>query len=557
MNRTLISSVLVASLALACSSDGKSVGELSAGGADAGSTGDGDGDGDGDGEDSGDGDGDGDDDGKPKLDVGPDDTGGDGDGDGDPCRVPDGEMDAPLPCEETAPPNSFEPKIQFEWWGPNGDDHSGVIPLVANLTDDDENGEIDLCDTPDIVVVATNLGQPPVPPGHIYVLDGGTGNLHFSIDTGVSWAGTPAIGDIDGDGISEIVALTHDLQVIAFEHDGTPKWGPVGPVGFVNYGTALAMADLDADGDVEIFGDDVVLDHEGNLLWSSNYHWQYTGTTAADLDDDGDLELIQGNRAWHHDGSAYYQAAGVGEGFPQVADLDDDGRPEILVTTVKGFSILEDDGSVKPGVHNLTPTGDPVTSLNWRRPATVHDFDGDGKAEFAQSSAAHYTVYEPDPVAIVWSADVLDASGISAGTAFDFLGDGIAEAMYADETKLFVYDGEGVPLLTTDRSSGTMIEYPTVADVDNDGSAEILFVSYTPSHWNQPQTPTLVVVRDAEDRWIQARRIWNQHTYHVTNVREDGTIPQVEAQHWKHLNTFRTQAQILPGGGTCKPEPEG
>ena len=64
------------------------------------------------------------------------------------------------------------------------------------------------------------------------------------------------------------------------------------------------------------------------------------------------------------------------------------------------------------------------------------------------------------------------------------------------------------------------------------------------------------VIRDVDDRWIQARRIWNQHTYHVTNVREDGTIPQFEPPHHVGLNTFRTNAQI-EDGGVCKPPPAG
>ena len=65
-------------------------------------------------------------------------------------------------------------------------------------------------------------------------------------------------------------------------------------------------------------------------------------------------------------------------------------------------------------------------------------------------------------------------------------------------------------------------------------------------------TPTLQVIRDADDRWIQARRIWNQHTYHVTNVNEDGTIPDVEPASWQLLNTYRTNAQI-EGGVVCVP----
>jgi hypothetical protein len=60
------------------------------------------------------------------------------------------------------------------------------------------------------------------------------------------------------------------------------------------------------------------------------------------------------------------------------------------------------------------------------------------------------------------------------------------------------------------------------------------------------------VIRDQQDRWIQARRIWNQHTYHVTNVREDGTIPRHEPASWERLDTFRTNAQIN-GSGVCQP----
>jgi hypothetical protein len=148
----------------------------------------------------------------------------------------------------------------------------------------------------------------------------------------------------------------------------------------------------------------------------------------------------------------------------------------------------------------------------------------------------------------IWTANVIDNSGYAAGTAFDFLGDASAEAMYADETTLFIYDENGDPLLTSPRESWTQWEYPVVADVDNDGSAEIVVGSN-----GNGQAPAIQVIRDVEDRWIQARRIWNEHTYHVTNVREDSTIPQFEPKHWLTLNTYRTQAQIAAGGDVCEP----
>ena len=100
--------------------------------------------------------------------------------------------------------------------------------------------------------------------------------------------------------------------------------------------------------------------------------------------------------------------------------------------------------------------------------------------------------------------------------------------------------------METLRTSGTLFEYPSIADVDNDGSAEILVVGYS-------SVPAIRVFGDVTDGWVSARRIWNQHSYHVTNVREDGSIPQIEPPNWQTLNTFRAQAQIADDGATCLP----
>jgi hypothetical protein len=219
------------------------------------------------------------------------------------------------------------------------------------------------------------------------------------------------------------------------------------------------------------------------------------------------------------------------------------------LTNANGLALIEHTGAVT--YQGLRPTGAPAGGLTWLRPATIHDFDGDGAAEYATSSANDYTVYEADG-SILWTAPVSDLSGVAAGTAFDFLGDGDAEAMYADENFMFVFDAMGNVLLQTPRTSRTGTEYPVVADVDNDGSAEIVVVSNEPIFGGGATAPPVQVIRDVDDRWIQARRIWNQHTYHVTNVREDGTIPAVEPRHWELLDTFRTQAQI-EAGGVCQP----
>ncbi len=90
------------------------------------------------------------------------------------CKVID-DMDAVGECRISAPPDSFEPELQWVWSGANGETWSVATPLVANLTDDDDNGEIDLCDVPDIVVVVSGPGLL----GHLYVLDGASGAEHL------------------------------------------------------------------------------------------------------------------------------------------------------------------------------------------------------------------------------------------------------------------------------------------------------------------------------------------------------------------------------------------
>ncbi len=472
----------------------------------------------------------------------------------DMCKVAD-DMNGVGECGDQAPPGSFDPDIQWTWTGAS-DPYSIVTPLVANLTDDDDNGVIDLCDQPDVVVVASTLSGAPNGGGRIYVLDGATGTVHVKIDSTVDHTVTPAVGDIDDDGLPEIVTGQVGGKLMGFEHDGTPKWvsnqnlwSSTGFDGVAIYSSAVALADMDNDGDVEIVSANWVADHLGNPVFTAPQpSGNWSATAIADLDGDGDQELVLGHAAYHHDGSPYV-VTGLGSGYPQVANLDGDPEPEILLMNKNGITVLEHDGAVK--YQGLRPTGDPVGFTTWLRPATVHDFDGDGTSEYAVSSANNYTVYEPDAT-IVWKAAVSDQSGIAAGTAFDFLGDGVAEAMYADEQFMFIFDGTGSPLLQIARTSGTLSEYPVVADVDDDGSAEVVVVS---NQFNGA-SPTVQVIRDVQDRWIQARRIWNQHTYHVTNVREDGTIPQFEPPSWAQLNTYRTNAQI-EGGGLCKPPPAG
>jgi hypothetical protein len=145
------------------------------------------------------------------------------------------------------------------------------------------------------------------------------------------------------------------------------------------------------------------------------------------------------------------------------------------------------------------------------------------------------------------------SSAATGSTIFDFTGDGKPEALYSDQQKLRVFNGpNGNVLFETCNTTGTLLEYPLVVDVDNDGHADIVVVSNAyaigdPSVACQDQAggpmgeSGIRVFSDPNLTWVRTRAIWNEHPYHITNVNDDGTIPRVEAPNWTQpgLDDFR------------------
>jgi hypothetical protein len=146
-----------------------------------------------------------------------------------------------------------------------------------------------------------------------------------------------------------------------------------------------------------------------------------------------------------------------------------------------------------------------------------------------------------------------DSSQVTGSTVFDFNGDGAAEVVYNDECYFRVYSGLDAAVLFREPSeSRTRTENAVVADVDNDGNAEIVFPTSTESAFCSDRTlaprfnPGIEVWGDLSDLWVSARRVWNEHAYHVTNVLESGGVPLREPESWRdyggrEYNTYRSQ----------------
>jgi hypothetical protein len=157
-------------------------------------------------------------------------------------------------------------------------------------------------------------------------------------------------------------------------------------------------------------------------------------------------------------------------------------------------------------------------------PPTIADFDNDGLPEIGVAGAYRYVVLETNGT-VKWQQPIQDGSSNFTGSSvFDFDGDGTAEVVYGDEVYLRVYRGTtGEVLYQLAKSSGTATEYPVIADVDGDGNAEI--VAGANSLFGFGPQNGIYVIGDRNNTWVNTRQIWNQHTYHITNVNDDGTIP--------------------------------
>jgi hypothetical protein len=166
----------------------------------------------------------------------------------------------------------------------------------------------------------------------------------------------PVLGEVDGDPGLEIVVANKHNEVRVYAGDGTLE-ATIPYEGTVFYSTAVALGDLDSDGLAEIVvqtnewlnvlrGDGTAYPgwpvHLGSPLWMGN-----SSPVIGDVDGDGDQDIVvtvqqagsgtQGEvHAYDSDGSmlaAFPKPLPMGAGgVPAIADFDLDGRNEIIVT---------------------------------------------------------------------------------------------------------------------------------------------------------------------------------------------------------------------------------
>ncbi len=406
-------------------------------------------------------------------------------------------------------------------WTYSGKQNCWMTPVIGNLDDDNGDGRVDEDDSPEVVFTAD---------GFVVALNGATGAEVWTYP-GNSYAGT-LIADVDSDGYPDVVTADAQGRTMALEGDGTLKWTANDMLATLNY-MIHNVADLDEDGNPEIIHDSVVLNGEDGtedfrMTVPTSGGWNYRLPAIADVDNDGDQEIALEGTLFDSDGDELWTTGEVGAyGFwPVIIQADSDDEAEIGFVGAK-WTLWDDDGSQ---IFERTYAGTAQPG-----PPCAGDFDGDGTAEVAWPSYQTFVMYELDGTQ-VWSVPMDDTSGLAGCSGYDLNNDGALEILFADQSSFTIFDGSTGAELYSDNThrSPTIFEYPTIADIDADGHADIIV-----SHYGSGAAVT--AYEHDGDGWPAAGSTWNVHDFAITNINPDGSVPIEPEPSWLKYNVYRAR----------------
>ncbi len=345
-------------------------------------------------------------------------------------------------------------------WPKNIGDNNIVSPAAADL---EQNGKID------IVAASASSSNPNA----IYawhadgsLLPGWPRNL------GQEVVNTPAIGDIDGDGKPEIITTTyadfsndsrawvHVFTSDGHQMDGWPVAIPVTISGYTDYTSPPVLGDLDGDGMPEIvFGTKNgwvhVLKSNGTELsgWPKQgspdtLNAKLVSPVLGDVNADGNLEVVGVSlsfqvNVWRADGSLLpgwpVNTPGYALGQAALADLDGNGDLEIILHSNQDLLYAWDYTGLQlfGWPVNVRPQfGNPV----WPQPMAV-DLNGDGHAEVLAVSDERkvYGLNWQGEQVPGWPHYMINLGRVT-GAVGDLDGDGKLELVAADTDYVYAWD---------------------------------------------------------------------------------------------------------------------
>jgi len=294
-------------------------------------------------------------------------------------------------------------------------------------------------------------------------------------------ASTPSAGDLDGDGALELVVAGGGGNLVCLEAEGTLKWRRA-LTGEVEW-SAPVVADLQGDGTPEVIVGTqgahlyCLAGANGSVLWEREPGWIGGLLAAADLDGDGRREILlplgralqclddRGEKRWEFTQPVACNAASVG-------DLDGDGKPEIVAAfDDRRVACLDAAGKCRwlaLGGYSGGGEGTLSGPTLWREgnDGRVVVADGGGGVRCLDAQGRE-----------LWYLNVRGPAG-EAPVAGDVDGDGAVEVLLGlDDDGTVVCIGPGPQVDWRFSADFRVVSSPTLVDVEGDGRTEVLVSS--------------------------------------------------------------------------------
>lgn len=421
-----------------------------------------------------------------------------------------------LSCSQNLGPisNPWQWFLHFNW--PSSPEQFQNISMQPSV----QNVDTDL--QPEIIFVALDDTSTS---GRLRIVDGQSLTLEDAFDLALNPYSDLLVVDTDGSGTFDYFVLNEDDSPMLIDAQGNIIWTSeplalsIDLDAIPTHHTYATSGDLDGDGVLElIYGSHILDSTDGGVLGVLPPH---NRTQAVVSVWEEEPVIFWGNGVYDRIGDEIFLSPLLGD-FMWSAPIEVDGLlgTEWVHITENGAIVYNDSGLV---VSEFMESGLEVG------PPCVGNFDLDDTQEFATSvmlseQRTVLQVWDPDTASVIVFDPVI-SSPTFACSVTDFNADGVDEIVWRSTEALYLLTGQATVLQMSLIESGLGLNYPLIADLDNDQSTDIL-LSQSSSPFSS--SSGLQMFSHATQEWPPTTNYWSGHIHQTRST--EGTFPQFRGQ---------------------------